>query len=166
MENIATYKDGGQNHANTSGQRLSCHAPLHEKCPQNHGHKGDPEVTPGTCGIIGEILMWVRGPGVGNPSHPLRLGVMRVRLCAFSSFMASNIKCSRYLNWRCELRDMANWVGHCLGTTPRDNNDLGVAPMNAENWTSITFSILAWMGQVKEPSASMQRVIVNEVVGW
>jgi len=45
-----------------------CRAPLHEECPQHHGHKGDPGVTPGTCGAIGErdqvILMWVRAPGI------------------------------------------------------------------------------------------------------
>ena len=44
-----------------------CRAPLLEECPQHHGHKGDPEVTPGTCGAIGEkaqvILVWVRAPG-------------------------------------------------------------------------------------------------------
>ena len=44
-----------------------CRAPLLEECPQHHGHKGDPGVTPGTCGAIGEraqvILMWVRAPG-------------------------------------------------------------------------------------------------------
>ena len=31
-----------------------CRAPLLEECPQHHGHKGDPRVTPGTCGTIGE----------------------------------------------------------------------------------------------------------------
>ena len=45
----------------------NCRAPLLEKCPQHHGHKGDPEVTPGTCGAIGEraevILVWMRSPG-------------------------------------------------------------------------------------------------------
>ena len=44
-----------------------CRAPLLEECPQHHGHKGDPRVTPGTCGAIGEraqvILVWVRAPG-------------------------------------------------------------------------------------------------------
>ena len=42
-------------------------APLLEECSQHHGHKGDPGVTPGTCGAIGEraqvILVWVRAPG-------------------------------------------------------------------------------------------------------
>ena len=51
--------------------------------PKHHGHKGDPRVTPGTCGAGGEraqmILVWVRAPGIGNASHPRRLGVMRVR---------------------------------------------------------------------------------------
>ena len=45
----------------------TCRAPLLEECPQHHGHKGDPGVTPGTCGSIGEraqvILVWVRAPG-------------------------------------------------------------------------------------------------------
>ena len=51
-------------------------------CPKRLGHKGDPGVTPGTCGANGEraqvILVWVRAPGVVIPSHPRRLGVMRV----------------------------------------------------------------------------------------
>ena len=38
--------------------------PLLEECPQHHGHKGNPELTPGTCGAIGErtqvILVWMR----------------------------------------------------------------------------------------------------------
>jgi hypothetical protein len=50
-------------------------------CLKHHGHKEDPAVTPGTCGAGGEkdqvILVWVRAPGVGNASHPQRLGVMR-----------------------------------------------------------------------------------------
>ena len=44
-----------------------CRAPFLEECPQHHGHKGDPRVTPGTCGAIVEraqvILVWVRAPG-------------------------------------------------------------------------------------------------------
>jgi hypothetical protein len=60
-----------------------CRAPLHKGCPKHQGHKGDPGVTPGTCGGGGEkaqvILVWVRAPGVGNASHPRRLGVMRER---------------------------------------------------------------------------------------
>ena len=31
-----------------------CRAPLLEECLQHHGHKGDPGVTLGTCGTIGE----------------------------------------------------------------------------------------------------------------
>jgi hypothetical protein len=38
--------------------------PLHKECPKHHWHKGDPGVTPGTCGADGEraqvILVWVR----------------------------------------------------------------------------------------------------------
>ena len=60
-----------------------CRAPLHNECPKHHGHKGDPGVTPGTCGADGEkaqmIRVWVRAPGVGNASHLRGLGVMRVR---------------------------------------------------------------------------------------
>jgi hypothetical protein len=60
-----------------------CRAPLQKGCPKHQGHKGDPGVTPGTCGAGDEkaqvILVWVRTPGVGNASHPRRLGVMRVR---------------------------------------------------------------------------------------
>ena len=61
----------------------TCGAPLLKECPQHHGYKGDPEVTPETCGTIGEraqvILVWVRALGVGNASHPWRLGVTRAR---------------------------------------------------------------------------------------
>ena len=50
------------------------HTPLHEECPQHDGHKGDPEVTSGTCVAIGEraqvILVWMRALGVENASHP------------------------------------------------------------------------------------------------
>ena len=42
----------------------SCRAPLHKEYPKHHGHKGDPRVTPGTCGTVGEraqgILVWMR----------------------------------------------------------------------------------------------------------
>ena len=31
-----------------------CRAPLYEECAKHHGHKGDPGVTPGTCGTVGE----------------------------------------------------------------------------------------------------------------
>ena len=48
-------------------RRSICRAPLLGECPQHHGHKGDPGVTPETCGTIGEraqvILVWVRAPG-------------------------------------------------------------------------------------------------------
>jgi hypothetical protein len=62
---------------------LECRTPLHKECPKHPGHKGDPEMTPGTCGADGEkaqvILVWVRASGVENASHPRELGVMRVR---------------------------------------------------------------------------------------
>jgi hypothetical protein len=58
-------------------------APLQKGCPKHHGHKGDPGVTPRTCGASGEkaqmILVWVRTPGVGNASYPRGLGVMGVK---------------------------------------------------------------------------------------
>ena len=48
------------------------YASLHEECPKHYGHTGDPGVTPGTCGAIGEraqmILVWVRAADVGNVS--------------------------------------------------------------------------------------------------
>ena len=47
-----------------------CRAPLLEECPKHHEHKGDPRVTPGTCGAIGEraqvILMWARFRALGT----------------------------------------------------------------------------------------------------
>jgi hypothetical protein len=55
-------------------EEVFCRAPLYKGCPKHHGHKGDPGVTPGTCGAGGEkaqvILVWVRAPGIGNASHP------------------------------------------------------------------------------------------------
>ena len=33
---------------------LLCCAPLYEKYLKHHGHKGDPIVTPGTCGAVCE----------------------------------------------------------------------------------------------------------------
>ena len=41
-------------------------------------------MTPGSCGADGEraqvILVWVKAPGVGNASHPQKLGVTRIKL--------------------------------------------------------------------------------------
>ena len=63
--------------------QVLCRAPLHKECPQHHGHKEDPGVTPRICGAIGEraqvILVWVRAPSVGNAFHLQRLGVTQVR---------------------------------------------------------------------------------------
>lgn len=39
--------------------------PLHEDCPQHHGHKGDTGVTPDTYGAIGEkaqVIVVGKGP--------------------------------------------------------------------------------------------------------
>src|ERR1700738_2236889 len=64
-------------------EKANCRAPLHEECPKHHGHKGDPGVTPGTCGAVGKraqvFLVWAMTPGVGNASYPRRLGRTRVR---------------------------------------------------------------------------------------
>ena len=73
------------------------HAPLHEECLQHHGHKGDPVVTPGTCGAVCEKTLsnLSVGEGVGNASHPWRLGVTRVRheLCIARGVRV--LECSR-----------------------------------------------------------------------
>ena len=74
-------------HTKKKGKKVvpnyECHAPLHEECPKHHGDKGDPRLTPGTCGAIGEraqvILVWVIALGIVNASHPQRLRVTRVR---------------------------------------------------------------------------------------
>ena len=62
---------------------LPYRVPLHEECSQHHGHKGDPGVTPESCGAIGErdqvILVWVRALGIWNASQPQGLRVMRAR---------------------------------------------------------------------------------------
>jgi hypothetical protein len=34
-----------------------CRASLHKECPQHHGHKGDPGVTPETCGVDDENVV-------------------------------------------------------------------------------------------------------------
>ena len=56
-----------KNPLNDARQSAPCRAPLLEECPQHHGHKEDPRVTPKTCGAIGEraqvILVWVRALG-------------------------------------------------------------------------------------------------------
>ena len=56
---------------------LCCRAPLLKECPQHHGHKGDPGVTPGTCGAIGEraqvILVCVRAPGRWERLPPTKI---------------------------------------------------------------------------------------------
>jgi hypothetical protein len=63
-----------------------CRAPLQMGCPKHHGHKGDPGVTPRTCGADGKkaqvIQVWVRAPNVGNASHPQGLGILMERLMA------------------------------------------------------------------------------------
>ena len=67
------------------------YAPFHKE-----GHKGDPKVTPGTCGAIGEraqvILMRVRAPGIGNASHPQRLGITRVWASTMYSLWRANFR--------------------------------------------------------------------------
>jgi hypothetical protein len=76
-------------YAENGNNCITCRAPLHKGCPKHQGHKGDPGMTPGTCGAGGEkaqvILVWVRAPGVGNASHPRRLGVMREKPWAMRS---------------------------------------------------------------------------------
>ena len=75
------------------------HAPLLEECLQHYGHKGDPEVTHGTCGAIGEraqvILVWVRALGIGNASHPRRLRIMKVKPRALDGSWRCNSKISK-----------------------------------------------------------------------
>ena len=71
-----------------------------------------------------------------------------------------------HLNWSCELGDMAIWMRRYVGIAPCDNSDLGVVPETTQVWTIITSSILAWMEQVRDSSASIQRVDVDEVVAW
>ena len=51
----------------TRFKNIFCHAPFHEVCPKDHGHKGDPRWTPGTSGTIGEkaqVMIVVRALGV------------------------------------------------------------------------------------------------------
>ena len=97
-----------------------CRTPFLKECPQHHGHKKDPGVTPGTCGAIGEraqvILVWVRPQGVENTSHPQIQGVTRVIPRALDG------------SWRCDSRmpkntSMEVWVrsyGVLSGALPRD----------------------------------------------
>ena len=69
------------------GQFVSCTSPWGSH--ETPWAQGDPGVTPMTCGAVGEkalvILVWVRALGVGNASHPWRLGGTRVRPWAIRS---------------------------------------------------------------------------------
>ena len=55
-------------------------------------------------------------------------------------------------------------MGRCLGTTPWDNSDLGVALKIAKVRKIINFSIFAYMGQVKGLLASMTNINADGVV--
>ena len=61
-----SHKQLGKEKVEKEVLEIRCRAPLLKECPQHHEHKGDPGVTPGTCGAIGEraqvILVWVRAP--------------------------------------------------------------------------------------------------------
>ena len=76
-----------------------CRAPLYEEYAQHHEHKGDPGVTLGTCGVIGEraqvILVWVRTPSVENDSHPRRLWFTKVKPWAKSGLWRLDSKMSK-----------------------------------------------------------------------
>jgi hypothetical protein len=67
----------------TDCSQAVCRAPLQKGYPKDHGHKGDPGVTPETCGASGEkaqvIMVWVRALGIRNISHPRGLEAMKVR---------------------------------------------------------------------------------------
>ena len=56
---------------------MMCCAPLFKECSQHHRHKGDPGVTPGTCGAIGEraqvILVWVKAPWLQERLPPMEI---------------------------------------------------------------------------------------------
>ena len=64
---------------------LSCTSP--RGVPKTPWAQRGPGVTPRTCGAIGEraqvILVWVRALGVGNASHPQRLGGTRVKAISY-----------------------------------------------------------------------------------
>ena len=70
---IAKIRYMGATHAS---KETVCRAPLLEECPQHHGHKGNPGVTPETCGAIGEraqvILVWVRAPRRWERLSPMK----------------------------------------------------------------------------------------------
>ena len=57
-------------------------------------------MTLGTCGTIGEraqvILVWMRASGVGNASHPQRLGVIRIKPRVLDG------------SWHCDSRMLKN----------------------------------------------------------
>ena len=85
---IWVRQDGQRNPPKAKWYGLHKHWPnvgakLPSTCPKHHGHKGNPEVTLGTCGVIGEraqvTLVWVRTQGISNISHSRRLGVTRVK---------------------------------------------------------------------------------------
>ena len=112
---------------------MGCRAPFHEECLKHHGHKGDPAVIVEICSAINEkaqmIQVWVKAPGVGNASHPQRLGVTMGKAMSYVQLMACRFQNAQvYLNQRSALGDMTFSVGCCLGTTPCTGCDQGVAP--------------------------------------
>ena len=53
---------------------------------------------------------------------------------------------------------MAIWVGRCLGRAPWYTSGLEVAPGTAKVWAGIISLVLAQIGQLKIPLASMWSV--------
>ena len=139
-----------------------CCAPLHEECLKHNGHKGDPGVTPGICGTVGEnaqvILIWVMAPGVGSASYPRRLGVTRVRAWVIHSLWCADSRMLKNTSIRVVSTEIWQFEWGSSG--------LGVAPGTAKVWTDITSSILAQMGQVRSPPASTWNVDDTGLVVW
>ena len=77
----------------------TCNHQLTQTLSTHHGHKGDPGVTPGTCGTIGEraqiLLVWGRALGVENASHPWKIRVRRLRPWVMSSLRRRNSRMLR-----------------------------------------------------------------------
>ena len=70
----------------------------------------------------------------------------------------------KHLNQRCKLENMTIWVGCFLGTTSLNNNDMGMASGIIDVRTNIISLIFVVMGQMINPSTSVRRIIVYELL--
>ena len=87
--------------------------------------------------------LWERLPPTENKNHNNKaISYTSLRMSGF-------LNAQEYPFRRCELGDMAIWVGRYLETLPRYSCGLGLASGIAKVWTCINSLVLAQMGQKK-----------------